>query len=163
MLDGFLLGIIGIYLGSLDGSFDGSDDGKLEELFLGVSLGYTNCKALGYDEGIKLGSTDGKLIGTILGNLDGITLGLDIGTYLGFLDGSFGGSNDGNLEGFFLGDSLVSNDGKVLGSDEGTARAGLTWSGVHGVVVGWMFCSVGCHATSKGAELICELDYAISF
>ena len=62
-----------------------------------------------------------------------------------------------------LGYSLGYNDGKVLGSDEGTARAGLTWSGVHVVVVGWMFGGVGCHATSKGAELSCELDYTISF
>ena len=31
------------------------------------------------------------------------------------------------------------------------------------MVVGWMFSGVGCHATSKGAELSCELDYAISF
>ena len=38
-------------------------------------------------------------------------------------------------------------DVKVLGSDEGTARAGLTCSGVHVVVVGWMFVGVGCHAT----------------
>ena len=27
----------------------------------------------------------------------------------------------------------------------------------------WMFGGVGCHATSKGAELSCDLDYAISF
>ena len=60
-----------------------------------------------------------------------------------------------------LGDSLGSTYGKVLGSDEGTARSGLTWSEVHVVVVGWMFGGVGCHATSKGAELNCELDYAI--
>ena len=43
------------------------------------------------------------------------------------------------------------------------ARAGLTWAGVLGVVVGRMFGSVGCHATSKVAELSCELDYVISF
>ena len=62
-----------------------------------------------------------------------------------------------------LGDSLGSIDGKVIVSDEDTARAGLMWLGVHDVVVGWMFSGVGCHATSKGAELSCELDYTISF
>ena len=31
------------------------------------------------------------------------------------------------------------------------------------MVVGWMFGGVGCHATSKGAKLSCELDYPISF
>ena len=42
------------------------------------------------------------------------------------------------------------------------AQSGLKWLGVHVVVVGWMFGSVACHATSKGAELSCELDYGIS-
>ena len=98
---------------------------------------------------------------TILGNVDGIKLRLDIGTELGFLDESYDGYNEGNLEGLLLGDSLVSTNGKVLGSDEGTARAGLTWSGVHVVVVGWLFGGVGCHATNKGTELRCELDYTI--
>ena len=41
--------------------------------------------------------------------------------------------------------------------------AGLTWLVVHVVVVGWIFGGIGCHAMSKGAELSCELDYAISF
>ena len=40
---------------------------------------------------------------------------------------------------------------------------GLKWLGVHGMIVGWLFFSVGCHATSKGAGLICEIDYDISF
>ena len=31
------------------------------------------------------------------------------------------------------------------------------------MVSGWMFGGVGCHATSKGAELSCELDYTILF
>ena len=31
------------------------------------------------------------------------------------------------------------------------------------MVVGWMFGGVECHATSKGAELSCEIYYAISF
>ena len=113
--------------------------------------------------GDSLGSTDGKVFGTILGNVYRITLGIDIGTNMGFLDGSFDGSNEGKLEGLFLGDSLGSTDVRMIGSDEGTARSGLTWSGVHVVVVGWMFDGVGCHATGKGAELSCELDYTISF
>ena len=49
----------------------------------------------------------------------------------------------------------------MLRSDGGTVRAGLTWLGVHVVVVGWMFGGIGFHATIKGAELSCELDYAI--
>ena len=52
-------------MGSLYGSTDYSNDGKLEGLFLGGSLGYTDGKVLYSDEGIKLGSTDGKFIGTI--------------------------------------------------------------------------------------------------
>ena len=43
------------------------------------------------------------------------------------------------------------------------AQAVLTWLKVHVVVLGWMFGSVGYHATIKGVELSCELDYAISF
>ena len=39
-------------------------------------------------------------------------------------------------------------------------QAVLTWLVVHVVVVGWMFGGVVCHATRKGAELSCELDYA---
>ena len=150
-------------MGSLDGSFDVSNDENLEGLLLRGSVGYTDGKVLGSDEGIKLGSTDGKVFGIILGNVDRITLGIDIGTELGFLYRSFDDSNEGKLEGLFIGDSLGSNDGKVLGYDEGTTRAGLTWSGVHVVVVGWMFGGVGCHATSKGADLSCELYYTISF
>ena len=38
------------------------------------SLGYTDVKLLGYDEGIKLRYTDGKVVGNILGNVDRITL-----------------------------------------------------------------------------------------
>ena len=54
--------------------------------------------------------------------------------------------------GLFLGDSLRYTDGKVLGSNEGTARAGLKWSLLHVVVMGWTFERVDCHATSKGAD-----------
>ena len=80
---------------------------------------------------------------TILGNVDGITLRLDIGTNMGFLDGSFDGSKERKLEGFLIGDSMRSNDGKVIGYKDGTAQAGLTWSGVHVMVVGWMFGGIG--------------------
>ena len=126
------------------------------------SLGYNHGKVLGSDEGIKMGSTDGKAFGTILGNVDRITLGINIGTDLGFLDVSFDCSNEGKLEGLFLRDLLGSTDGKVLGCDEGTALAGLIWKGLHALVVGWMFGGVGCHTTSKGVELSCEIDYTIS-
>ena len=51
----------------------------------------------------------------------------------------------------------------MIGYDEGTNRVGLKCSGVHFVAVGWMFGGVGCHATSKGAEFSCEIDYTISF
>ena len=54
----------------------------------GDSLGYTDGKVHGSDEGIKLGCIDAKLLGTILGNVDGIILGIDVGKKLGSLDGS---------------------------------------------------------------------------
>ena len=66
---------------------------------LGDSLGYTNIKVLGYDEGIKMVIFDGKAIFTILVRVDGIKLGLDIVTDLGHLYGSFDDSNDGMVEG----------------------------------------------------------------
>ena len=95
------LGIdIGTYLSSLDGYFDGSNDVKLEKLFIGDSLGYTDGKVPGSDEGTKLGLSDGKALGNILGNVDIITLSIDVGTELGSLMGSliiftrfFGGQN----------------------------------------------------------------------
>ena len=102
-----------------------------------------------------------KLLAPYLKNLDGITLWIDVGIELGSLDGYFDGSNDGKLEGLLIGDSLGYTDDKVLGSGEGTNRAGLKWLGAHVVVVGWMFGGVGCHVTGKGAELSCELDYTI--
>ena len=40
---------VGIELDSLDVFFDGSNDGKLEALFLGGSLVYTDGKLLGSD------------------------------------------------------------------------------------------------------------------
>ena len=43
---------VGTELGTLDGSFDGSNDDKLEGLLLGESLGYTDDKVVGSDEGV---------------------------------------------------------------------------------------------------------------
>ena len=106
-------------MGYIYGPFFCYNDGKLEVLLLGDSLGTTDVKVLGYDEGINLVSTDGEVIVNILVNLDGITLGVDVGIYLGSLDGSYGGYNDGKLERLFIADSLSSTDGKVLGYDEG--------------------------------------------
>ena len=67
------------------------NDVKLEGLLIGGSLGSTDVKMIGSDEGIKLVLSGGKLLGTILGNVDGITLRLDVGTELGSLYGSFDG------------------------------------------------------------------------
>ena len=69
---------------------------------LGDSLGSTDGKVLGSDEGIKLGLSHGKVIGTILGNGDVITLGIDVGPYLGSLDRSVDGANDGKLKGLLI-------------------------------------------------------------
>ena len=54
------------------------------------SLGCTDGKLFGSDEGIQMGSTYGKVLGTILGNVDGITLGIDVETELCSLDRYFG-------------------------------------------------------------------------
>ena len=54
-VDGITLGLdIGTEVRSLDVSFDGPNDRKLERLFLGDSLGFTDDTALGSDEGIGL-------------------------------------------------------------------------------------------------------------
>ena len=50
----------------LDGNIDGSNDGKLESLLLGDSLGFTDGKVIGSDEGIKMGSTECKWLSTII-------------------------------------------------------------------------------------------------
>ena len=44
------------------------------------SLGYTDVKVLGSDDGIKPVYNSGEVIGTTLGNNDGITLWFDVGT-----------------------------------------------------------------------------------
>ena len=82
-LDGITLRIdVGTELSSLDLSFDGYNDNTLEGLLLGVLLGSTDGKVLGYDKGIILISTDGKVIVTVLGNVYGVTLGIYVGTDL---------------------------------------------------------------------------------
>ena len=74
----------------------------MEILFLGDSLGSTDGKVIGSDEGIKLGLCDVKLLVTLIENVDGIKLGVDVETDLGSLDGSFDGSNVGKIEGLFF-------------------------------------------------------------
>ena len=101
----------GTELGSLDRSFDGSNDGKLDTVFLVDSMGYTDGKMIGSDEGIKLGISE-----------------------LGSLDRSFDGSNDGNLGGLLLGDSVGYTYGKMLGSDEGI-KLGISDSEVLGTIL----------------------------
>ena len=56
---------------------------------LGCSLGYTDGKVLGSDEGIKLELFYGKVLGTILGIVHGTKIGIYVGTELGSLDVSF--------------------------------------------------------------------------
>ena len=64
------LGIdVGIELGSLDGYLNGSNVVKIEGLLIRSSLGYTDDKLPGSDEGIKLVLFYGKFLGTILGNV----------------------------------------------------------------------------------------------
>ena len=41
-------------MGYLDGSFDGSNDGNLQGLMFVYSLGYTDDKVIGSEEGTKL-------------------------------------------------------------------------------------------------------------
>ena len=50
-VDEITLGLdIGTVVISLDGSFDSSNNGKLEGLFLGDSMGFTDGKVIGSDE-----------------------------------------------------------------------------------------------------------------
>ena len=86
---------------------------------LGDSLGSTDVKVLGCDEGIKMGLSYSEVISIILGNVGGIKIEIDVGIVLGSLDRSFDKCNDGKLEVLLLGDSLGSADDKVIGSDEG--------------------------------------------
>ena len=90
---------VGTEVGSVDGSLDYSNGGKLEGLFLGDSLVYTDGKVISSDKGKKLGSYGSKVLGNILGKLNGIIFWIDVGTETGSLYGSFDVSNDGSLEG----------------------------------------------------------------
>ena len=111
--------MMGQRLPYLYGYFDGSNDCNLVILLLGDSMGYTDGKVLGSNEGIKLVSTDGKVFGNIFGNLDGITIGIDVGTELGSLDGTSDSFNYEKLEILLLGDRKRSTYCKVLVSDDG--------------------------------------------
>ena len=78
-LDGITIGIDdGTDLRFLAISSDCYNYWKLESLFLVDSLGHTDVKVLGSDEGIELGFFDDGLIWNILGHLDKITLGDDV-------------------------------------------------------------------------------------
>ena len=61
------------------------------------SLGSSDGRVIGYNEGIKLGSIDGKVPCTIFENIDGISLGLHVGTEMVPFDGSIDGSNCKNI------------------------------------------------------------------
>ena len=77
---GVTLGLdVGTDLGSLDGLFDGSNDAIYEILLLRDSLGSTDSKVLGYNEGNELVTTYDKCLGTILEKVYGIILVIDIG------------------------------------------------------------------------------------
>ena len=83
-VDVITLGLdVGTDMGSfLDGLFDDSNNGNIEGLLIEDSLGSTDDKVLGSNEGIKLGSIDGKVLDAILGNVDVITVVVDVGTKL---------------------------------------------------------------------------------
>ena len=66
---------VGTQQGYLYGSFDSSYDCKIEVSLIGESLGSTEGKVIGSDEGIKLGSSGVKVIGAVLIDVDVITLG----------------------------------------------------------------------------------------
>ena len=51
---------------SVDGSFDGYNGGKLEDLFIGDSLGSSDDNVIGSEEFIKLESIDGEVPDVIL-------------------------------------------------------------------------------------------------
>ena len=96
-VDVITLGIdIGTELVYVYGYLDVYNNINLEGLLIGYSLGYTDCKVLGSDEGIKLGFSDSELLGMTLVDVDVITLGIDVRTELQSLDGLFDGSDDGN-------------------------------------------------------------------
>ena len=68
-----LVFIVWIEQGALRRLFYRFFNRKLKLILLGHSLGYTDGKMLGSDEGINLGLFDGKVLGTVLGNVDRMT------------------------------------------------------------------------------------------
>ena len=142
---GIALGLdTGIELGYLDGFFDSSNDVKLEGLLLLHSVGSTDGKVLGCDEGIKLGLSFGTVLDTIIGNLYGITWYLLMVTVCRLRAAPVAactGLHD-------IGAQIIRR--VVVKNVNAAPRAVFTWSGVHILVVRWMFGGVGCHATIKG-------------
>ena len=68
---------------------------------MGVSPGYTEGEALGYEEGMVPGT--GEVIGYILLAADNVKFGLDDRAELGSLTGSLEGSDDGIQKGGLIG------------------------------------------------------------
>ena len=121
----------------------------------GITLG--RYKVLGSNEGIKLEISFGKVLVTILVHVDWITLDplVVIARHLGSV----------HISVWVVYHAIVTRVIRRVAMTAVTAAAwaGLIWSGVHVLVVGCIFGGVGCHTTSKGVELSCELYYVISF
>ena len=111
---------------------------------------------LGSDEGIKLGLSGCKVLGNTVGNVDLITRDI-----LKVTTRRLRGAPVAACAVYYVIGAYVIRRVAVTSITD-FARAGLTWSRLHIVVVGWMFGAVGCHVTIEGAELSCELDYIIS-
>ena len=104
-----------------------------------------------------MGLSGGKFTGTILGNIYGITWYLLMATARCLRYAPVVAHTVYHA----ISDRVIRRVAVTAVTD--ASRARLKWSRVHVVDVGWMFVGVGCNATSKGAELSCDLDYAISF
>ena len=89
---------LGSYNGTVLGSFD---ETKYEGSTLGVSPGYTDGEALGYEEGMAPGT--GEVLGYILVAAENVKFLLDDRADLGFLTGSLEGSNVSIPKGALLG------------------------------------------------------------
>ena len=112
---------------------------------------------LGSYEGIILGLSGGKLIGAILGNLDLIIWDILMATALHLRAAPVAARAGYHA----IGDFVIRRISVTAVT--ASARAVLTWLVVHAAVVGWMLGGFGCHATSKGVGLSCQLYYSISF
>ena len=97
-LDGFELGLFGIYVTDtegenvgfcvfLNGATEGIKDGSLEGTKLGVTLG------------LMEGTTDGYTVGTKLGKMEGTLLGVIVGMKVGFCEGLMLGMAEGDILG----------------------------------------------------------------